>query len=98
MAERAHERDGIPVGRVRRAAPLLGAVAHASGEAVVGALRRRGRPPEPEAYARRAERYTELLGRSKGALMKAGQLLSYVPFGAAIPQENRAIFQAAMNG
>jgi len=96
VAGRARERDGIPVGRVRRAAPLLGAAAHASGEAVVGALRRRGRPPEPEAYARRAERYTELLGRSKGALMKAGQILSYVPFGTAIPQENRAIFQAAM--
>ena len=83
------ERDGIPVGRVHRAAPVLGA-------AVIGALRRRGRPREPEAYARRAERYVELLGRSKGALMKAGQILSYVPFGTAVPEETRAIFQAAM--
>jgi predicted unusual protein kinase regulating ubiquinone biosynthesis (AarF/ABC1/UbiB family) len=96
VAGRARQRDGIPAGRVHRTAPLLGAAAHAGGEAVIGALRRRGRPPEPEAYARRAERYVELLGRSKGALMKAGQILSYVPFGAAVPPENRAVFQAAM--
>jgi predicted unusual protein kinase regulating ubiquinone biosynthesis (AarF/ABC1/UbiB family) len=96
VAETPGERDGIPTGRLRRVVPLLGAATRATGEGVVGALRRRGRPPEPEACVRRAERYVELLGRSKGALMKAGQILSYVPFGAAVPQENRAIFQAAM--
>jgi predicted unusual protein kinase regulating ubiquinone biosynthesis (AarF/ABC1/UbiB family) len=96
VADPPYERDGVPIGRLRRAAPLLGAATRVTGEAVVGALRRRGRPPEPEAYARRTERYVELLGRSKGALMKAGQILSYVPFGAAVPQENRAIFQTAM--
>lgn len=96
MPDPSGERDGIPTGRARRAAPLLGPAARVAGEAVVGALRRRGRPPDPEAYARRAERYAELLGRSKGALMKAGQILSYVPFGAAVPPESRAVFQAAM--
>jgi predicted unusual protein kinase regulating ubiquinone biosynthesis (AarF/ABC1/UbiB family) len=96
MADPPRGRDGIPVGRVHRAAPLLGAAARGTGEAVISALRRRGRPHEPEAYARRAERYVELLGRSKGALMKAGQILSYVPFGTAVPEETRAIFQAAM--
>jgi predicted unusual protein kinase regulating ubiquinone biosynthesis (AarF/ABC1/UbiB family) len=96
VADPPYGRDGIPIGRLRRAAPLLGTATRATGEAVIGALRRRGRPAEPDAYAHRAERYVELLGRSKGALMKAGQILSYVPFGAAVPQENRAIFQAAM--
>lgn len=96
MAGTFGEPDDIPAGRVRRAAPLLGTAARTTGEAVIGALRRRGRPPEPEAYARRAERYAELLGRSKGALMKAGQILSYVPFGTAVPPESRAVFQAAM--
>ena len=72
MAGPFGEPDGIPAGRVRRAAPLLGTAARTTGEAVIGALRRRGRPPEPEAYARRAERYAELLGRSKGALMEGG--------------------------
>jgi len=97
MAESRYERDGIPVGRLRRAAPLLGAAARGTGEAVIGALRRRGAPTEPEAaWTRRAERYAELLGRSKGALMKAGQVLSYVPFGAAVPPESREFFRAAM--
>lgn len=96
MAGPSGERDGIPAGRVRRAAPLLGTAARTTGEAVIGALRRRGLPPEPEAYARRAARYAEVLGRSKGALMKAGQILSYVPFGTAVPPESRAVFQAAM--
>jgi len=96
VADRRAERDGIPVGRLRRAAPLLGAAAQGTGEAVIGALRRRGAKAEPEAWTRRVERYAELLGRSKGALMKAGQILSYVPFGAAVPPESREIFQAAM--
>jgi predicted unusual protein kinase regulating ubiquinone biosynthesis (AarF/ABC1/UbiB family) len=30
--------------------------------------------------------------------MKAGQILSFVPFGSGVPAENRAIFQAAMSG
>lgn len=96
MASPSGEPGGIPAGRMRRAAPLLGTAARTTGEAVIGALRWRGRPPEPEAYARRAERYAELLGHSKGALMKAGQILSYVPFGTAVPPESRAVFQAAM--
>jgi predicted unusual protein kinase regulating ubiquinone biosynthesis (AarF/ABC1/UbiB family) len=86
--------DGIVQGRMRRAAPIAGLAARTTGEAVITALRRRSR--EPEDYARRAERYVELLGRSKGALMKAGQILSFVPFGS-LPEEGRAAFQAAMS-
>ena len=86
--------DGIAQGRLRRAAPLAGLAARTTGEAVVTALRRRTR--QPEDYTRRAERYVELLGRSKGALMKAGQILSFVPVGS-MPSENRAAFQAAMS-
>jgi predicted unusual protein kinase regulating ubiquinone biosynthesis (AarF/ABC1/UbiB family) len=81
--------------RLRRAAPVAGMAARTAGEAIIASMRRRRL--EPEDYARRAERYTELLGRSKGALMKAGQILSFVPFGSAVPPENRALFQAAMS-
>lgn len=87
--------DGIPTGRLRRTAPLAALAARGVGEAVIDTLRR-GHQVSPEEYARRAERYAELLGRSKGALMKVGQLLSYVPFDSAVPPENRAIYQAAM--
>lgn len=94
--------DGIPTGRLRRAAPLAGLAARTAGESVISSLRRHslrqhGDGPEPEEYARRAERYAEVLGRSKGTLMKAGQLLSYVPFGSAVPAENRALYQTAMS-
>ena len=73
---------------------MAGLAARTTGEAVIGALRRRSK--QPEDYARRAERYVELLGRSKGALMKAGQILSFVPFGS-VPEESRAAYQAAMS-
>jgi len=86
--------DGITTGRMRRAAPVAGLAARTAGESVLRALRRRSETPE-EAVAQ-AERYVELLGRSKGALMKAGQILSFVPFGSSVPAENRAAFQAAM--
>lgn len=86
--------DGITTGRLRRAAPLARMAARTTGEAVVASLLRRDRGQDD--YVRRAERYVELLGRSKGALMKAGQILSFVPFGSAVPAESRAAFQAAM--
>jgi predicted unusual protein kinase regulating ubiquinone biosynthesis (AarF/ABC1/UbiB family) len=88
--------DGIPTGRLRRAAPVATLAAQGIGETVIATLRR-GRSVTPEEYTKRAERYVELLGRSKGALMKMGQILSYVPFGSAVPPENRVLFQAAMS-
>jgi predicted unusual protein kinase regulating ubiquinone biosynthesis (AarF/ABC1/UbiB family) len=60
---------------------------------VIDSLRRRD--PAPEVYARRAERYVEVLGHSKGALMKAGQMLSIVPVLSTDPK-NRTAFHAAM--
>lgn len=88
--------DGISTGRIRRAAPVAGYVARTAGESVLASIRRT-KDPDPADFARRAERYAEVLGRSKGALMKAGQILSYVPFGQAVPAENRALYQAAMS-
>ena len=88
--------DGIPTGRMKRAVPVAGLAARSAGEAVIGSLRRKSGPPSPEVFVERADRYVELLGLSKGALMKAGQMLSYVPFSTAVPSENRALFQAAM--
>src|SRR5436309_1857110 len=87
--------DGIATERFRRAVPVAGLACRTAGEAIIASLR--SRRSEADDYARRAERYVELLGRSKGALMKAGQILSFVPFGSAVPAENRAVFQAAMS-
>lgn len=80
-------RDGIPQGRLRRAAPVAGLAARTAGEAVVVALRGKlagadaAAAPKAEFQARTAERYAELLGRSKGALMKVAQMMSFLSVG-----------------
>jgi hypothetical protein len=49
-----------------------------------------------EFHVRTAERYAELLGRSKDALMKAGQMLSFASASPAVPAEFQSIYQAAL--
>jgi predicted unusual protein kinase regulating ubiquinone biosynthesis (AarF/ABC1/UbiB family) len=49
-----------------------------------------------EFHIRTAERYAELLGHSKGALMKAGQMLSFVAAVPAVPEEFQPVYQAAL--
>ena len=49
-----------------------------------------------EFHVRTAERYAELLGRSKGALMKAGQLLSFMSLGPAVGKDFQSTYQAAL--
>ncbi len=70
----------VPRGRVRRTMPLAGFTARAAGGRMVAGLRARaGDAGAVERFHERtAERYTELLGHSKGVLMKAGQVLSMV--------------------
>jgi predicted unusual protein kinase regulating ubiquinone biosynthesis (AarF/ABC1/UbiB family) len=89
--------DGISRGRVRRAAPLVALSARTAGEAAVTGLRGKLTGADSaEFHMRTAERYAELLGRSKGALMKAGQLLSFAAISSAVPVETQAIYQAAL--
>ena len=89
--------DGIARGRLRRTAPLVGLTARTAGEAVVVGLRSKLTGADStEFHVRTAERYAELLGRSKGALMKAGQMLSFVSAGPAVPAEFQSIYQAAL--
>lgn len=89
--------DFIRQGRVRRAAPVAGLTARTAGEAVVAALRaRRTGATDVAFHERTAERYAELLGNSKGALMKAGQILSFASLGAAVPPEFEAAFHNAL--
>jgi len=84
-------------GRVRRSAPLAVLTARTAGEAVVVGLRSKLTGADSsEFHVRTAERYTELLGRSKGALMKAGQLLSFVSIGPAVGKEYQSIYQTAL--
>jgi predicted unusual protein kinase regulating ubiquinone biosynthesis (AarF/ABC1/UbiB family) len=90
-------RGEVGGGRLRRVAPLVGLTTRTVGEAAVMALRGRLRGADSaEFHVRTAERYAELLGRSKGALMKLGQMLSYTAVGSAAPSEFQSIYQAAL--
>lgn len=89
--------DGIGRGRLRRTAPLVGLTARTAGEAVIVGLRSKLTGTDSsEFHARTAERYAEVLGRSKGALMKAGQMLSFTSFGPAIGNDLQSTYQAAL--
>ena len=89
--------DRISGGRLRRTAPLAALSARTAGEAVVVGLRSKLTGADStEFHIRTAERYTELLGRSKGALMKAGQMLSLISVIPAVPEEFQPIYQVAL--
>lgn len=76
----AQEEKPVRRGRVRRTMPLAGFAARAAGGRLVAGLREKsGNEGAVERFHERtAERYAELLGHSKGVLMKAGQILSMV--------------------
>src|SRR6202012_5165176 len=74
----------VPRGRVRRTMPVAGFTARAAGGRMLAGLREKTGDTNAVArfHERNAERYAELLGRSKGVLMKAGQMVSMVDTGA----------------
>jgi predicted unusual protein kinase regulating ubiquinone biosynthesis (AarF/ABC1/UbiB family) len=67
-------------GRIRRTMPLAGFTARAAGGRLVAGLREKtgNDGAVEEFHERTAERYAELLGHSKGVLMKAGQIFSMI--------------------
>jgi predicted unusual protein kinase regulating ubiquinone biosynthesis (AarF/ABC1/UbiB family) len=89
--------DGIGRGRLRRTAPLAALSARTAGEAVVVGLRKKLTGADStEFHLRTAERYAELLGSSKGALMKAGQMLSFMSLGPAVGKDFQETYQTAL--
>ncbi|MBV8995619.1 MAG: AarF/ABC1/UbiB kinase family protein, partial [Pseudonocardiales bacterium] len=84
--------------RLGRTVPLAGLVGRTAGEAVVAALRKRltGQDSATEFHERTSQRYAAMLGHSKGVLMKAGQVLSFVALGSFVPPERQRVYQAAM--
>jgi predicted unusual protein kinase regulating ubiquinone biosynthesis (AarF/ABC1/UbiB family) len=79
-----HSEGPLPQGRVRRTMPLAGFTARAAGGRIMAGLREKaGNSGAVDRFHERtAERYAELLGHSKGVLMKAGQIFSMVDPGA----------------
>jgi predicted unusual protein kinase regulating ubiquinone biosynthesis (AarF/ABC1/UbiB family) len=70
----------VPKGRVRRTMPLAGFTARAAGGRIVAGLRERAGDTGAvdRFHERTAQRYADLLGHSKGVLMKAGQIFSMI--------------------
>ncbi len=90
-------RDGIDRGRLRRTAPLAALSARTAGGAAVVSIRGKLTGADStEFHLRTAERYAELLGRSKGALMKAGQMLSFASICPTVPAEFQSIYHRAL--
>ena len=71
-------RGEVPHGRIRRTMPLAGFAARAAGGRIVAGLREKtGNTGAVDRFHdRTAERYSQLLGHSKGVLMKVGQIFS----------------------
>jgi predicted unusual protein kinase regulating ubiquinone biosynthesis (AarF/ABC1/UbiB family) len=89
--------DGIGKGRLRRTAPFVGLTARTAGEAAMARMRGKWTDAErSEFHTRSAARYTELLGNSKGALMKVGQMASFALLSPAVPAELRSIYQTSL--
>jgi class 3 adenylate cyclase len=72
--------DGIPRGRIRRTMPVASFAARAAGGRIVAGLREKTGDAGAVGrfHERTAERYSHLLGHSKGVLMKVGQIFSMV--------------------
>lgn len=84
----ARQRDFVRCGRIRRTMPLAGFTARATGGRLIAEVRERAgeRGAVERFHQSTAGRYADLLGNSRGVLMKAGQIMSMVdglPWGGA---------------
>jgi predicted unusual protein kinase regulating ubiquinone biosynthesis (AarF/ABC1/UbiB family) len=75
--------EPLPQGRIRRTMPLAGFTARAAGGRIVAGLREKAGSTGAvdRFHERTAERYAQLLGHSKGVLMKAAQIFAMVDAG-----------------
>ena len=78
--------------------PLAGFTARAASGRVVAGLRKQAGDVDAveRFHERTAERYAELLGHSKGVLMKAGQMLSMIDTGS-VGLEELSPYQRALS-
>ena len=87
-------------GRVTRALPLAGLTGRAAGEGLLAAYRQRYAEPGGESVIREfhmitAQRYAELLGGSRGVLLKVGQVLATLVPATLVDAEFQGIYRSA---
>lgn len=85
-------------GRLARTMPLVGLSLRSLATATTSSVLRRREADSTIAarHGRTAERYADLLGRSRGVLMKAGQLLSMAGLQAVVAEEHQPLYQAVL--
>jgi predicted unusual protein kinase regulating ubiquinone biosynthesis (AarF/ABC1/UbiB family) len=92
----------LPTGRVGRTVRLAGLAGHTvttRAQTRVNARRAHSDAAEAAERARQerlAQRYAEVLGDMKGAVMKVGQILSFVDVDGMVPAPHRQLFQSAL--
>ena len=91
----------LPSNRIGRSVRLAGLAGHtmAARAHTRAHTRRCGGAAEAEERARQerlAERYAEVLGDMKGAVMKVGQILSFVDADGVLPGPHRQLFQSTL--
>jgi predicted unusual protein kinase regulating ubiquinone biosynthesis (AarF/ABC1/UbiB family) len=91
----------LPTGRVGRTARLAGLAGHTVATRAQTRVHARsgGEAAEAAELARQerlAERYADVLGDMKGAVMKVGQILSFVEIDGIVPASSRDLFQSTM--
>jgi predicted unusual protein kinase regulating ubiquinone biosynthesis (AarF/ABC1/UbiB family) len=92
----------LPTGRMGRTVRLAGLAGHTvttRARTRVHARRAPGDAAEAAERARQerlAQRYAEVLGDMKGAVMKVGQILSFVDVDGVVPGPHRQLFQSTL--
>jgi predicted unusual protein kinase regulating ubiquinone biosynthesis (AarF/ABC1/UbiB family) len=91
----------MPTGRVGRTVRLAGLAGHTAATRVQTRMHSRaaGEAAEIAERARQerlAERYADVLGDMKGAVMKVGQIFSFVDVDGVVPTPYREAFQSTM--
>jgi predicted unusual protein kinase regulating ubiquinone biosynthesis (AarF/ABC1/UbiB family) len=92
----------LATGRVGRTVRLAGLAGHTVATRAQTRLHGRSGGDAAEAaelarQERLAERYAEVLGDMKGAVMKVGQILSFVDVDGVVPAPYRELFQSTMS-
>src|SRR5580692_8257509 len=91
----------LPMGRAGRTVRLAGLAGHTLATRTQTRVHRRAsgeaaRAAERARQERLAERYAEVLGDMKGAVMKVGQILSFVDVDGVVPAAHRQLFQSTL--
>ena len=99
MPRSAHSK--LPTGRVGRTARLAGLAGRTVATRTQTRIHRNAggvaaQAAERARQERLAERYAEVLGDMKGAVMKVGQILSFVDVDGVVPASSRELFQSTL--